>query len=529
MTEDNKTTSINEAGTEWNVQMTTIGKAITASTTTGTKIQDPWKENYGGSGEAKILYPPFGLSPMALAQTRDISPTLSRLIDAMVTNVTRFGYELRVRDKVKDPKASAVQQEFDVLNSFFTYPNGDNQSFVDLRASIEQDYEEVGYAAMELVPDAAGNLAELYWLPAPTLRLTAKDLNVTPFTQRILVGDQYQNKDRKRKFRHIVQMDETNNKVFFREFGDPRNIKADDGKVLGGSVDSDSANEALFFKQGRSWTPYGIPRYMPALMDMIGSAKASYVNYMFFDNKAIPPVVITVSGGTVPSKVVKRLEQLYAKEVKGLDNYYNMLIIEAEPQPLGEVEGEKFANTKIDIKPMTQFMPTDANWLGYQNHITKVLEGLFRMPPIYSGGEASYNRATAFVAARLAEQQVFKPRREQWDYSMDTTILTRLESQYHRYVSRGAQTSDVIDTIRGILTIKEAMTVGDLIEMARTAQGKPIDDIPPEFYDQTLSQHQRGGTPNLKDLEDDDEQFEKAVDRMIDIGKAVDAKLLEKK
>jgi PBSX family phage portal protein len=521
-TGETKTTTIDEAGSLWNVQLSVIGKAATTSAATGSKVLDLWRDEYGGTGQEKILEPPFGLSPTALAQTRDISPALSRLIEAMVTNVARFGYELRPRKDVEKPNEGAAAQEHDRIAPLFMYPNAEGESMVDMRAAIEQDYEEVGYAGMEVVPSIAGDIAELYWLPAPSFRLTCKDTFNTAFTQKVLVGDKYQPVERKRKFRRIVQIDEASQKVFFREFNDPRNIRAEDGQILTTPNDIDTANEVIVFRQARSWTPYGIPRYMPCLMDMIGSAKASYVNFMFFDNKAIPPVVITVSGGTVPEKVRRRLEQLYAKEIKGIDNYHNALIIEAEPQPLGEVEGEKFANTKIDIKPMTHFMPTDANWLGYQTHVTQSVEAQFRLPPIYSGREASYNRATAFVAARLAEQQVFKPRREQWDHTINTGILSRMEARYWEYFSKGAQTSDLIEIIRGISGIKEAISVGDLMEMSRLARNKPIDDIPPELYEETLSQHQRGGAPNLEDVEDDEQEFEKAIDRLIHIGKAYD-------
>lgn len=526
---DKKTTSIEDAGKTWNVHMTYLSDSVSKSIGgTESRVMDPWNEKYNAMGSEKILPPPFNQSIMMLAQTRDISPPLSRLIEAMVTNITKFGYEFKPYEWVKDPENGEVQKEKDNISRLFQYPNSDVQSFIELRSAIEQDYEEVGYAGMEVVENAKKEIAELYYLPAPTFRLTIKDTVFTPFQQSILVGKGNIEKiDRKKRFRRFVQIDEAEQKVFFREWGDPRDIDYQTGNVRGSKSGVKSANEVLMFKQQRSWTPYGIPRYYSSLMDIIGAAKAAYVNYMFFDNKTIPPIIIMVSGGTVPEKVMKQLKQLYKSEIKGMDNFHSALIIEAEPQAMGEMEGEKFANTKIDIKPLTQFIQSDANFLGYQNHIMNNLEAAYRLPGIYSGREGSYNRATAFVAARLAEQQVFKPRRESFDWIINNTILSRMSVKYWKFTSKGANTSDIIETIKGISTIKEAMFVGDLIELARTAQGKPIDDIPPELYEITFAEHNRGGIPNVNDVNLDANKFEQAVNKAIGLGERLEKEYLE--
>jgi len=526
---DKKTTTITDAGKKWNVQLTYLNESISKSIGgTESKVMDPWNEQYNAMGSEKILPPPFNQSVMMLAQTRDISPPLSRLIEAMVTNITKFGYEFKPHEWVENPESSEVQKEKDSISKLFQYPNSDIQSFIELRSAIEQDYEEVGYAGMEIVENSKNEIAELYYLPAPTFRLTIRDTIFTPFQQNILAGKgDIEIIDRKKRFRRIVQIDEAEQKVFFREWGDPRDVDYQTGNIRGDKAGIESANEVIMFKQQRSWTPYGIPRYYSSLLDIVGAAKAAYVNYLFFDNKTIPPIIITISGGTVPEKVMKQLQQLYRSEIKGMDNFHNALIIEAEPQALGEVEGEKFANTKIDIKPLTQFIQSDANFLGYQNHIMNNLEAAFRLPGIYSGREGSYNRATAFVAARLAEQQVFAPRRESFDWIINNTILSRMKVKYWGFHSKGANTSDIIETIKGISTIKEAMFVGDLIELSRTAQGRPIDNIPPELYEITLAEHNRGGIPNVNDLNVEADEFEKVVNKAIGLGERLEKKYLE--
>jgi len=186
---DKKTTTITDAGKTWNVHLTYLSEPISKSIGgTESNVIDPWNEKFNAMGSEKILPPPFNQSVMMLAQTRDISPPLSRLIEAMVTNITKFGYEFKPHEWVENPESSEVQKEKDSISKLFQYPNSDIQSFIELRSAIEQDYEEVGYAGMEIVENSKNEIAELYYLPAPTFRLTIRDTIFTPFQQNILAG-----------------------------------------------------------------------------------------------------------------------------------------------------------------------------------------------------------------------------------------------------------------------------------------------------------------------------------------------------
>jgi capsid portal protein len=223
-------------------------------------------------------------------------------------------------------------------------------------------------------------------------------------------------------------------------------------------------------------------------MGILGSRKADSVNYLFFDNKSIPPLIVTVSGGQLTSETVAILRDLFEKEVKGLDNFHRALILEATPASVATLEGDKASTVKIEVKPLTQFIESDAQFLEYQRHVAKGMRGCFRIPAAILAFSEDHTRATVVEATRVAEEQVFIPERRPFDYMINTKILADMRIQYFDFRSLGAKTSDNAAIVRSMAGVKDALPVGVIQEAVADLRNTPVGEIPAELYEMTLGE-----------------------------------------
>jgi len=462
-----------------------FGRVLKAEGSSGSKIEDPFQNLYGTAAPDKLVAPPY--NPLTLAQMVEISGPLNALITAMETNVEGFGWDLvkapHVRDdpNFSEDNAEAKKEKY-TLEALFNYCNPD-EDFTKLRKRLRRDLEGTGFAGIEIVRNRGGEIAEFYIIPSYTLRMSYPDEEFTEFTQ--MVRDEngrYIERKSKKKFRRFAQQLSGDKKVWFKEFGDPRDINCNTGKV-GDSISEDNrANELLFFKLPCAYSPYGLPRWMGHIMGIFGSRKAEEINFLFFDNKTIPPLVITVSGGALTSESMTKLQDIFEKELKGVDNFHKALVIEASPANVGLIEGEKVSPVKIDVKPLTQFIQDDGLFMDYRKENTKDLSASFRLPPIYSGRSDDYTRATAMEAARVAEEQVFEPERREFDYVINRHIFSNLRINYWNFKTLGGKTTDDGEVVDAMSKVKEAIPIGVIVEAVAELTNTPVGEIPEEYY-----------------------------------------------
>lgn len=453
------------------------------------KSQDPFDNLYASENSDGIIQPLY--NPLSLCQMTEINDTLKQCITAMATNVDGFGWELieRTDEETKGKTNAAAEQEKHQLQSFFDFINPD-EDITMLRKRCREDIESCGYGFLEVVNDQTGVPAELYRLPAHSMRITKPDKEWTEFEQPIR-NDQgkFEKRKRKKRFRRYVQIIDGNTKIFFKEFWDPRNIDAKTGSVIAeqqGDQKSESkpdlANRALFISLSCSYSIYGLPRWIGNTFAISGSRKAEEINFLYFDNKTIPPLVVTVSGGSLTDDSITRLKELFEHQIKGIKNFHKALILEATPESSSEIEGEKLTPVKIEVKPLTQFMQKDALFNQYMKDNQTSIRSSFRLPPIYIGRSEEYTLATAKESARVAEEQVFEPERRAFDYIFNRTIMASLQANYWTFRTVGAKTSGDADIIKALATIKEAIPIGYLQEAALEAMNLPKGEIPEDLY-----------------------------------------------
>lgn len=462
------------------VRLISVGKAAPMSSNTESNIVDPFVGDYSG---VEVLAPPYPL--LKLAQILEYSPPLAQCISVMTTNVVGFGYELvRARYyKSEDEMPPEAKAEKEMLMQFFQFVNR-KESFTKLMRRLWKDYETAGMAYMEVVRNAGGKIAGLHRLPAHSVRWTKKDKESTDFIQRVRgPSGKYIEIPRRDKFRRYVQRLDGMKKMYFKEYGDPRLISSATGKEA--ETSSVPANEVIIFEQEAIYTTYPLPRWVANMMGIFGAHDADTVNYLFFQNKTIPPLIVTVSGGSLTEETVEKLTDQFAKEIKGVQNFHNALILEASPAQIGSFAGEKVSPVKIEVKPLTAAITDDGQFLKYRDAVAKSIRSDYRIPPILLGLSDEYTHATVVEAVRTAEEQVFEPERQPIEAIIANTIMADMDAQHWTLEFLGGKTSDYSEMLKAIGPVKEMVPIGQVQKIVNKMINEPAEDIPEELF-QTL-------------------------------------------
>lgn len=489
--------------------------------TSGSKVIDPFSGMYSNSDS--IISPPY--SPSWLVRFPDICGALKNCIKTKARGVHGHGYELVAAPGIDEAilnseKAKEQKRRAEML---LMYPNSNaDESFSDIRKQMQEDKETIGYGAMEVVRNGAGEVAEIYHVPAHLLRLMQLDANFTDFEESVLTPDgKFEPVQRVKRFRRFVQI-ANGKRTYFKEFGDPRLISGYSGKEVAST--QEEAHELLMFSHYAGYTPYGIPLWLPELMRVMGNYKSQKINLMYFDNKMIPPMVVTVAGGTLTDETYNRLQRVFENEIRGSDNFHKILFIQAEPFVGGD-QGDDISNVKIDVKPLTEWIQDDGMFSNYQQENSEAIRESFQIPAILLGRSDEYNRATSFEATRSAEETAFSPEREDFDYTFNRTIMRDMQISYWRYKGKGPQTSDDAESLKAIATVKDNIPLAMIWELAAKVTGGELPQIPDEIRDLSVSQLRQQalmaratvGTPPKNPDGNQPPQFQKADDfeRMI--------------
>jgi PBSX family phage portal protein len=467
-------------------RLQTILKAVVV----GARVQDPASLEGGEDGlatafaSAGALCPPY--DPEALCLVLEHSNSLRQNVDAYATNIDGFGHRLepaidfdaedadrRVADAIAlerqaakergelgadaatEPSADEIATrrrelihlariEKARLESFFDFCCFDH-SFVDLRRRTRQDLEVTGNAYWEVLRNNRGEVARLVHVPAHTVRLMPLDPKPIEVEEKVRVSPvSYEPATARRRLRRFVQIQGTE-RVYFKSFGDPRIISkttgatfVDAGALLRARSEDTPATELLHFAIHSPRSPYGVPRWVGTLLSVMGSRQMEEVNYLYFENKSVPPLALLVSGGKLSEASIPRIERFIEENLKGKKNFHKVLILEAEG---GSGSGEN-ARAKIELRPLTDAQQQDALFQLYDERNIDKVGSAFRMPRLLRGESKDFNRATAESALRFAEDQVFQPERDEFDFLMNRKLLADMGIRFWRFRSQTPVTRD---------------------------------------------------------------------------------------
>jgi len=469
---------------EAEARLQTILKAVVVGARAGDPASRPGGEDlteaFAASG---ALCPPY--DPEALCLLMEHSNSLRQNVDAYATNIDGYGHRFdpaidfdaddadqRVADSIYLERVAARDRgELDAsatleptadeitarkrelqqfarierarLESFFDFCCFDH-SFVDLRRRTRQDLEVCGNAFWEVLRDGRGEVARLVYVPSFTVRLLPLDRSPTDVEDRIRVSPvSLDTVTVRHRLRRYVQIQGTD-RVFFKSFGDPRVVSRRTGQVFDSAealadVDASdgAATELLHFAIHSPRSPYGVPRWVGTLLSVLGSRQMEEVNFLYFENKSVPPLALLVSGGKLSEASVPRIERFIEENLKGKANFHKVLILEAEGGGTGDQ-----ARAKIELRPLTDAQQQDALFQVYDERNIDKVGSSFRLPKLLRGESKDFNRATAESALRFAEDQVFQPERDEFDFLMNRRLLADMGIRFWRFRSQTPVTRD---------------------------------------------------------------------------------------
>jgi len=337
------------------------------------------------------------------------SDDATRLVDSMLVAEVPEGSSLpdgeEDREGLLEARLERYRQdaalELSRLEGFFDWA-GEGQSFVKLRKYTRLDQELIGWGGWEVLRNAKGEVSKFVHVPGYTIRLLPKDKQPTKIVEVQRHGAPWESKDVPvwRYFRRFVHWQGGGRQggkiVHFRDFLDPRTVSRDTGRYYPTveamhqeeGTHARAANEMIYFSDASLDTPYGEPRWIGNLLSVLGSRSAEEVNFLFFQNKSIPPLVLMISGGGVTPDDVEALKTRIRDELQGGPaKHHKILIVTAKTDP---TTGQQ---PTLEFKPLTEAIMKEGLFLEYDKANRFKVAQSMRIPPILIGDTKDFNRA----------------------------------------------------------------------------------------------------------------------------------------
>lgn len=367
------------------------------------------------------------------------------------------------------------------------------QSFTTLRKRNRGELEAMGNSFWEIVRDGDGVIDSFVHIPAFSMRLLPLDMNPVEVPVQYKVSPlTLATKTVRRYFRRFVQILETRT-VYFKQLGDPRVMSRKTGMYYPSLTELHEADptdgpatEVHHFPINSFKSPYGIPRWIGAMLAVLGTSAAEEVNFLYFDNKTVPPMALLVSGAHLKPGAVERIESYIENSFKGRTNFHKILVLEADPGPM--MNGHS-ANVRITLQPLTSAQQRDGLFLKYIEQNRDFIGQAFRLPRILRGDIRDFNRATGEAALRFAEQQVFQPEREEFDDFINKLIFVDMGFHTWKFASNSPIASDpqTLATIVQGLVISGIITIAEARELAKQILNTEVAKIDAQWTRQPLS------------------------------------------
>lgn len=341
-----------------------------------------------------------------------------------------------------------------------------DMSFTRLRKETRRDKEVTGNAYWEVLRDGNLKLKRFKRIHPSLVRITRLSKEPKAVKRYERVSQLTTREVIVKKYVRSYAIEDGGTTIWMKEFGVQEIISSKTGKYFKDIAAFKAwkkerneeldvpGHEILHFKlSSNSVGPYGVPRWIGALTEVMGSRGASEYNQRTFTKGFLDPKILTVNGGTLTPESHQQLED-FIGGMKGVENSHRLLILEATGatgQAVPQVEIKDVKNIKSD---------SDAGWLKYDARNEDKVGSQFRIPQIIRGvTDGQYNRATSDNAMKQADEQVFGPERKEFDWEMSRIILPEIGLSMSEFVSNGLDSTDT--ELMGEL-IKEFVDIGIL-------------------------------------------------------------------
>lgn len=441
-----------------------------------------------------IIDPPYNM--YALSKLPNNNSVLKQCIDVMVTNIESNGYRLEYCGPKGKEESNEALSEYNRLKDFFENPNGD-YSLIDLRERLRQDYETFGNAYIEVIRDRTGKITRIYQLPAYTMRIAGVHPTSVKVSRPIRrVDGSYTEKTEYKRFRRYAQY--INGRyIYFKEFGDGRRLNSETGEFNDAVNNRTEATEVYHLAEYTAGSPYGLPRWFNQLPSIMGSRESELTNLDFFQENAVPAMVVTVAGGYLTDETMESIDDAFTS-IRGRAAQNRVLVIEAAGDVEAADEHGRIPAPKVEIKPLHEERQGDALFQKYEEKCMEKIRSSFRLPPIFIGLAQDYNRATADQSMIMAESQIFGPERRKMDDFFNINILPNHKAKYWKFKSlppRVSGSEEIINTVEGLSDIG-AITPNVAINLTNEMLNMDLKPIKEEWGDRpfflTQAQAQHG-------------------------------------
>lgn len=477
-----------------------------------------YKDDFEGLYGSDVLEPPYNLTELKLIG--EYSSILQQCVDAYKTNIVGFGIESEYKldinsEDVEKHVKDLAENENTRLGEFIRYLNLDESPELILGYVID-DREKTGNGYIEIIRDGTGLPVGIEYVDAQHMRVCKK--TVPEQVEYTILENGAEKKVRRwKRFRRYVQMIDQE-KVYFKEYGDPRIMNLRTGKFDESTPEHLQATEIYHFKIGSG--TYGKPRWLGNLISLYGARKAEELNLMYFTNGRHIPAAITVSNGQLDDASYEAL-QSYMNDLSGTDNAHKFLLLEVQGTTTEAfINGdEKLTPAKVEIKSLAEVLQQDALFLEYDENTRQKIRSSFRLPPLYTGEAQEFSRATADTARKVTEEQVFQPERKTLARILNALFLEPLEFKYVKLSIKGADFHDPIEIAKvlGPFIQAHAVAPNDLRPLLGQVLGKKVEFLPEE-YDLPMTAGQSQSSPDgLLSILKSDEQRDSLIDLLKDM------------
>lgn len=364
---------------------------------------------------------------------------------------------------------ASIDKEISKASAFFKEPYP-GVSFITMRRKLRRQIESIGYSFLEILRNMEGKVVGLRNVETHNIRMVKLDAPILVKKTVMREGQEVELHiwERQRRFAQRVALKQM---VYYREYGTARQVDRFTGQWEISAVEAQASAktstpqtqyEVPVANRGTELlmlgvhpdvtTPYFLPRWINELPSVIGGRKAEELNLEFLDAGGMPPAIVFVNGGTIAKDTADQLRMYLSGQNK---NKNRAVVVEAISSA-GNID--KTSAVKVTVERFGAASVQDSMFQNYGTECEERVRIGFRIPPLFLGKAADYNFATAQTSYIVAEQQVFKPERMEFDEIINTTIGREFEWESIKFVSLPMSMVNVDNQINMLTVAKDVAT-----------------------------------------------------------------------
>lgn len=499
-------------------------------------VDDGQSNVFDALGRGKLVEPTY--DPMLLSLLMQQNNTLMQCSAAMEVNIDGTGYAIERLDG--EANGDADKTAIENIKNFFdeVYPG---ESIITQRRALRRDLEATGNGYIEVLRNAAKEIVFLRRLDAKLMRLVSLDDPIMVEKTVKRMGKETTVKMMVRERRYCMQV---GSKLrFFKEFGCSRDIDMLSGAWVGQANTSviDDTPQSKAFGPGTNplktssnvldttnsnqptttpgaaparvlgtevicmtvlpdvATGYGVPRWINQVPSVLGSRKAEEFNLEFFNAGGLPPAMILVQGGQLSASSRTALTAYLSGKSK-----FKQRGVIAEIYPASGDIGSA-GSVKVTVERFGDERQKDSMFSGYDERCAEHVRQAFRLPPLFVGRSQDQNFATAYASYMVAEAQVFRPEREEFDEIINVKIMRAIAPEYI-FRSLPLTITDVENQLKALEMVKDIAdpeeflsTVNEIASVTLTPRDNLEEEQALDVVNQVLGRDAMGNKLDRRD------------------------------